>query len=196
MQLRPPPYCIDRNNQPCRNILFHGVSLIRIERIHVLLYNRYYMNKDKKTTPTMLLSPDLIRRALRLPGIDTASAHSLMSPSPRPLTRPADKPGHPRIGAVLLVLREAARVLRPEGRGVIVDFEAHEEAWLLDEEGHRWAGFEPAQIAGWCVDAGLSVPAFERVPTPDGGRWSRIEVFVARFGRPAHAGRARRGGRR
>ncbi len=94
------------------------------------------------------------------------------------------------------VLREAARVLRPEGRGVIVDFEAHEEAWLLDDEGHRWAGFEPAQIAGWCVDAGLSVPAFERVPTPDGGRWSRIEVFVARFGRTAHAGRARRSGRR
>jgi len=94
------------------------------------------------------------------------------------------------------VLREAARVLRVGGRGVIVDFEAHEERWLLDEEGHRWAGFEPAQIAGWCVDAGLSVPAFERVPTPDGGRWSRLEVFVARFGRPAHRGRSRRSGRR
>jgi 8-oxo-dGTP pyrophosphatase MutT (NUDIX family) len=64
------------------------------------------MNKDKKTTPTMLLSPDLIRRALRLPGFDAASAHRAMSPSPRPLTRPADKPGYPRIGAVLLVLFE------------------------------------------------------------------------------------------
>ncbi len=93
------------------------------------------------------------------------------------------------------VIREAARVLGPSGRGVIVDFEAHEERWLLEEEGHRWAGFDPAQIAGWCVDAGLTVPAFQRVPTPDAGRWSRLEVFVARFGRAsAPAGAPRTGG--
>ncbi len=54
----------------------------------------------------MLLSPGLIRTALSLPGFDAASAHSVMSPSPRPLTRPADRPGNPRIGAVLLVLYE------------------------------------------------------------------------------------------
>ncbi len=54
----------------------------------------------------MMLSPDFIRTALILPGFDAASAHSAMSPSPRPLTRPADKPGSPRIGAVLLVLYE------------------------------------------------------------------------------------------
>lgn len=54
----------------------------------------------------MLLSPGLIRTALGLPGFDAARAHSAMSPSPRPLARPADKPGNPRIGAVLLVLYE------------------------------------------------------------------------------------------
>jgi len=54
----------------------------------------------------MMLSPGLIRTALSLPGFNAASAHSAMSPSPRPLTRPADKPGKPRIGAVLLVLYE------------------------------------------------------------------------------------------
>ena len=82
-------------------------------------------------------------------------------------------------------LREIARVLGTDGRGVIVDFEAHDEEWLLDEEGHRWAGFDPAQIGGWCVDAGLTVPEFEHVPTPGTGRWSRLEVFVARFRRAA-----------
>jgi ArsR family transcriptional regulator len=89
-------------------------------------------------------------------------------------------------------LREIARVLGPDGRGVIVDFEAHDEEWLLDEEGHRWAGFDPAQIGGWCVDAGLTVPEFERVPTPDTGRWSRLEVFVARFRRAASIRREER----
>jgi len=87
------------------------------------------------------------------------------------------------------VLREIARVVRPAGHGVVVDFEAHDERWLLEEEGHRWAGFDPAQLGAWCLDAGLSVPRFQRVPTPDSGRWSRLEVFVARFGRAASVGR-------
>ena len=92
-------------------------------------------------------------------------------------------------------LREVARVLDSSGRGVIVDFEAHEETWLLEEEGHRWPGFDPAQIAGWCVDAGLTVPRFQRVPTPARGRWSRLDVFVARFRRASRPGtRPRRAG--
>ena len=53
-----------------------------------------------------MLSPDLIREALSLADFDAAAAHSAMSPSPRPLIRPADKQGNPRIGAVLLVLYE------------------------------------------------------------------------------------------
>jgi len=64
------------------------------------------MNKSKKTTPTIILSPELIRAALALPRFDAALAHNAMSPSPRPLTRPADRPGTARIGAVLLVLFE------------------------------------------------------------------------------------------
>jgi ArsR family transcriptional regulator len=84
--------------------------------------------------------------------------------------------------------REMARVLRRGGRGVVVDLVSHEETWLLEEEGHRWAGFEPAQVAAWCVDAGLGIPAFEAVATPRTGRWSRLEVFTARFARGERSG--------
>jgi SAM-dependent methyltransferase len=87
-------------------------------------------------------------------------------------------------------LREVARVLRPGGRGVVVDLAGHEETWLLEEEGHRWAGFDAAQFGAWCVDAGLGMPAFETVATPRAGRWSRLTVFVARFARGERAGAA------
>jgi ArsR family transcriptional regulator len=90
-----------------------------------------------------------------------------------------------------VLLREVARVLRPGGQAVIVDFEAHEEGWLLEEEGHRWPGFDAAQLGGWCVDAGLGIPEFERVPTPGSGRWSRLRVFVARLGRARKRERVR-----
>ena len=82
-------------------------------------------------------------------------------------------------------------MLRDGARVVLIDFEAHEERWLLDEEGHRWAGFDPAQLGNWCVDAGLSVPEFQRIPTPTSGRWSRLNVFTARSGRAHNGGRRR-----
>ena len=82
-----------------------------------------------------------------------------------------------------LLFHEIARVLRPGGRGVVVDFEAHDAAWLLEEEGHRWPGFEPELLQDFCSRAGLTEPRFERATTPTTGRWARLNVFVARFER-------------
>ena len=87
------------------------------------------------------------------------------------------------------LFREIARVLTPAGRGVVIDFDSHEETWLLNEENHRWPGFDPPQLGAWCLDAGLSVPEFQKVPTPDTGRWNRLEVFAASFGRTGEGGR-------
>jgi DNA-binding transcriptional ArsR family regulator/SAM-dependent methyltransferase len=89
------------------------------------------------------------------------------------------------------LFREMARVLRPGGRGVVVDFEAHDAAWLLTEEGHRWPGFEPDAVRDYCRRAGLTDPEFERVTTPKKGRWSRLTVFVARFERASGSQRSR-----
>jgi ArsR family transcriptional regulator len=122
---------------------------------------------------TRLLRADVERLPLAEASVDGVVANMILHHLPHPEA----------------ALRETARVLRPEGRGVIVDFGPHDETWLLEEEGHRWAGFDPAQIAGWCVDAGLTVPEFERVPTPETGRWHRLDVFVARFGAAPRAGR-------
>ncbi|HEV8028008.1 MAG TPA: ArsR family transcriptional regulator, partial [Stellaceae bacterium] len=50
---------------------------------------------------------------------------------------------------------EAARVLRPEGRLVIVDFAPHALEFLRSEHAHRRLGFADAEVTAWCIAAGL-----------------------------------------
>jgi ubiquinone/menaquinone biosynthesis C-methylase UbiE len=53
---------------------------------------------------------------------------------------------------------EAARVLRPGGRMVIVDFAPHGLEFLRAEHAHRWLGFAEHEVSAWLAQAGL-VPA-------------------------------------
>ena len=59
---------------------------------------------------------------------------------------------------------EAARMLQPGGRLVIVDFVTHQLEQLREEQAHRWLGFDDAQIAAWCRAAGLSAPTVKHLP--------------------------------
>src|SRR3954471_705397 len=54
-------------------------------------------------------------------------------------------------------IAEAARVLRPGGDLVIVDFAPHAIEFLRDEHAHRRLGFADEDIAGWCRAAGLEL---------------------------------------
>jgi len=59
-------------------------------------------------------------------------------------------------------LRELARVVRPGGSVVVVEFSRHNLTWMREELAHRWLGFDRDELEGWLVSAGLSP-----------GRWLR-----------------------
>jgi ArsR family transcriptional regulator len=51
------------------------------------------------------------------------------------------------------VLTEAARVLKPGGRVLLLDLRSHDEAWVRDQLGDRWLGFEDNQLRSMLEDA-------------------------------------------
>jgi SAM-dependent methyltransferase len=52
-------------------------------------------------------------------------------------------------------IAEAARVLRPGGMLMVVDFAPHELEFLRQEHAHRRLGFADADVDDWCRAAGL-----------------------------------------
>ncbi len=69
-------------------------------------------------------------------------------------------------------IAEAARLLRPSGRLVIVDFAPHALEFLREEHAHVRLGFSDRQIADWLEEAGLEQEAtrsFSPKAGPEGG---------------------------
>jgi len=54
------------------------------------------------------------------------------------------------------VLHEAARVLRPGGRLLLVDMLPHDREEYRQAMGHAWLGFDEPQLAAWLLDAGFA----------------------------------------
>jgi ArsR family transcriptional regulator len=64
------------------------------------------------------------------------------------------------------VVMEAARVLRPGGRLIVIDLAAHDRADLVAKRAHRWSGFADTAIVEMMTAAGLLPTAPVTVPGP------------------------------
>lgn len=61
----------------------------------------------------------------------------------------------------LALLREAHRLLAPQGLVWILDLSSHEEEWMRAEQGDFWLGFSAEHIASLLRDAGFEAPRLE-----------------------------------
>lgn len=74
-------------------------------------------------------------------------------------------------------LREAARILAPGGRLLIVDFAPHELEFLREQCAHERLGFARAQVAQWLSEAGLAL--LQEIDLPPAGETTAGKLTVS-----------------
>src|SRR6516162_1624886 len=74
-------------------------------------------------------------------------------------------------------IHEAARVLRPAGRLLVVDFAPHDLEFLRDEHAHRRLGFASETVTQWMKAAGLDV-VLQRSLAPEPASEGKIAVSL------------------
>jgi ArsR family transcriptional regulator len=112
---------------------------IGIDRSHEMLAFARAALVSPEFRHVQLRHGDMYRLALPASSMDLVVLHQVL--------HFADDP--------VAVMREVARVLRPGGRLLLVDFAPHGEESLRAQHAHRRLGFASDDVAHWCAAAGL-----------------------------------------
>ena len=76
-------------------------------------------------------------------------------------------------------IRGAARVLRPGGRLLVIDFAPHDLEFLREQHAHRRLGFAAETVSQWLQAAGLEVERQETLPPGPEGKIA-VSLWLAR----------------
>jgi ArsR family transcriptional regulator len=82
-------------------------------------------------------------------------------------------------------ITEAARLLEPGGRLLIVDFAPHEHEFLRETQQHERLGFDSATVNQWLTAAGLKVDATRSLAPADMSPEAQLTVSLWLASRPA-----------
>lgn len=82
-------------------------------------------------------------------------------------------------------IQEMARILRPGGQIILVDFLLHDHTWMVKDLGLLWLGFEPDMLRVWIADAGLEPPRIQQYESD--AKRDLPASFVASARKPAHS---------
>jgi ArsR family transcriptional regulator len=84
-------------------------------------------------------------------------------------------------------LAEAIRVLKPEGRLIVVDFAPHALEFLRDEHAHLRLGFASSEIAAWLADMGIDAASYRELAAAQKSDMPLTVAFWTGMKMPARA---------
>lgn len=79
-------------------------------------------------------------------------------------------------------LQEAARILKPAGKMLIIDILKHDLEEYRQQMGHIWLGFDPQKLEEWLAEAGLRSARINALPVDPQAKGPALLVATARNG--------------